>query len=106
MITVRYPSGFSVQYNGGNYVKYYEGFTRISTANPDTEGKWIADVQASAGAIIEVYTPCRTYDANTVDASKIGEMALEKIRSLSAGTLAKMKDELRMFDARTGRWKS
>ena len=24
MITVRYPSGFSVQYNGGHYVKYYE----------------------------------------------------------------------------------
>jgi hypothetical protein len=104
MITVRYPTGFSVQYNSGDWVHWMDGLARISTASPEKGGLWIADVQASAGAIIEVRGPCRTYNANLIDAAQVGEIALEKIRSVDGATLRKMKDALRNFDARRGTW--
>lgn len=52
MITVRFPTGYSVQYN--------DGYTINNNFIVDKEGAWIANVPA--GAIVECVAPCRTYN--------------------------------------------
>lgn len=62
MITVRFATGFSVQYNAGNYAVRSAEFTDIYDRKG---GKWLAQVPNSA--IIEVAQPCRTYMAQGDD---------------------------------------
>jgi hypothetical protein len=58
MITVRFASGFSVQYNTANFVTRHTEYSDLSTAK---DGTWVAQVPNSA--LIEVVTPCRVYSA-------------------------------------------
>ncbi len=62
MITVRFPTGFSVQYNNANYAtrSHDGGYTDIYTKK---DGAWVAQVPTSS-CLIEVVSPCRTYDAS------------------------------------------
>jgi hypothetical protein len=60
MITVRFATGFSVQYNDAKYVFRRE---RYSDIYKEKGGLWIA--QAPNSALIEVVHPCRTYNAAT-----------------------------------------
>lgn len=58
MMTVRFPSGFSIQYNTANYGRRNAlGFTGLYTRE---DGDWIAQVP-TAGAVVEVVPACRTY---------------------------------------------
>lgn len=57
MITVRFPSGFSVQYNTANYCVHERGWHTLRTKEG---GDWVACVPFDC--IVEYITPCRTYN--------------------------------------------
>lgn len=59
MITVRFPNGLAVQYNGANFAERRDHWTDIRT---EQGGRLIAQVP-TAGCIVEFVTPCRVYDA-------------------------------------------
>lgn len=63
MFTVRFPNGLSVQYNDANMLYYGEDSWEIYTALKENGGKWIASIQPSAGAVVEIVPPCDVYDA-------------------------------------------
>lgn len=51
MLVVRYPDGTSVTYAIANYVNYLgNGAIELYT---NKDGRWVATIQASAGAIVE-----------------------------------------------------
>lgn len=59
MITVRFPTGFSIQYNDATYgLRNSAGYTDIYT---EKGGTFIA--QAPNDCLIEWVGPCRTYNA-------------------------------------------
>lgn len=71
MITVRFPTGFSIQYNDAtNVTRDASGYTRILTKG----AKLIAQVPTSQ-CVVEFITPCRMYnplaDANDDAANEI-----------------------------------
>jgi hypothetical protein len=111
MITVRFPSGFSVQYNDACYLRYGSAADELYTADPDKGGTWVATVQRSAGAVIEVRKPCRAYraidDLDDVFAST--KRLLEKRPTLSysqALAIAELRRTIeRTFNARSRTWK-
>lgn len=78
MITVRFSTGFSIQYNNGGYIdRDASGFTRIYKRKG--EG-FIAQVPTSQ-CVVEFATPCRMYQS--VEAESEALLALTKeIRSL------------------------
>lgn len=57
MITVRFPSGFSVRYNTANFVTRHPEYSDLTTAK---EGSWVAQVPNTA--IIEIVPACLTYN--------------------------------------------
>lgn len=65
MIVIRFPTGFSVQYNSAHYVKWgTEGKAHLFTAE---NGQWIATVPADC--ILEWSPPCAmTNPGQTVEA--------------------------------------
>jgi hypothetical protein len=100
MMTVRFPSGFSVQYNEANWLSFHGEMMRLSTAK---DGRWICDVPVASGAIVEVATPCRTYDANTRDITETA--IIDRLRQLSGYEVARIKAELKKFDSNRKAWK-
>jgi len=76
MITIRFPSGHSVQYNSATFVSHDDLGSRLFTKE---NGALLARVQHSAGAIIEFMTPCRVY--NALDQDRLAELTKE-VRSL------------------------
>lgn len=71
MITVRFPSGFSVQYNSMNWAQTQSNGTIFLQENSKSVG-W--HVCVPAGAMIEFVAPCRTYNA-------ANEKQLERLES-------------------------
>lgn len=100
MITVRFPSGFSVQYNSAHRLEYIgnNGVARLFSGD-----KWVADVPREA--IVESISPCRTYNANTVDDGAIADEFIARLRSLNVYKLADAKRALAKFDSLRKRWK-
>jgi hypothetical protein len=75
MITVRFPRGLVVQYNTATFIEHDEHGSRLFTKE---NGKQIARIQHSAGAIIEFNSPCRVYDSTQkIENEKIAELAKE-----------------------------
>lgn len=108
MMTVRFPIGFSVQYNDANHAtRNVNGYTDLYTK----EGRWIAQVP-TAGCIVEVVKPCRTYRAgedpdDLLDAMfKFVVVRNHSMTWTQLDKLAKIKKQLRSFDALRKRWKS
>ena len=62
MITVRFPSGFSVQYNDLNWVEWGNGDAYLYTDSKRIGG-WKVWVPKDSGAIVEFIPPCRAYQA-------------------------------------------
>ena len=89
MITVRFPSGFSVQYNDLDNADFRSNGTYLGNKNnPNSYSVWVP-----TGCIIEHVRPCRTYDAsteNTETRQQIDSLRRE-VRSLTRkiGKLAK-----------------
>jgi len=103
MITVRFPTGFSVQYNDVNHVEYTGNIARL-THNPGN--KWYADVMLSSGAIIEVYAPCRTYNANQISDDTLADAVLDRLRHLPGHKLVKLKRAVADFNIQRHTWKA
>jgi hypothetical protein len=65
-MTVRFPTGLSLQYNDALYsVRRANGSTSLYTKEG---GIWIAQVPTS-GCVIEAQPACRVYNAISVDAA-------------------------------------
>ena len=75
MITVRFPSGFSVQYKSVSFVKRSQSYSDLYEKEG---GRWIAQVPNAA--LIELVSPCRTYNAahNTTEAIDVQLIALKR----------------------------
>lgn len=89
MITVRFPSGFSIQYNDANYVHRHGEYSDIW--DNSAKETWFA--QAPNSCVIERHIPCRTYNPVATDSDKVQASieSLEKeVRSLSR-KIAKVK---------------
>jgi hypothetical protein len=110
MMTVRFPSGFSVRYNDAGFLRYMDRGWELYTANPDKGGKWVASIALNSGAIVEVKEPCRTYNAMR-DPSGTIEAALAIIRRREVASwsdlrnVAALKLALNRFNARSRCWK-
>ena len=90
MITVRFPSGFSVQYNALDRVQLMDnGSARLKkSSEPDHYY-----VLVPAECIVELTTPSRTYNASVPSQELASEVAnlRKEIRSLSR-KIAKLKE--------------
>ena len=76
MITVRFPSGFSVQYNDATTVELLpDGRCDIVREEPR---RWYARVPA--GCLIEGQTPCRTYNAAREESEAALKSQVEQLR--------------------------
>ena len=60
MITVRFPSGYSVQYNDLTWVSWVGG---VGYLHKKKDTGW--SVRVPEGALIEFVSPCRSYDGGT-----------------------------------------
>jgi len=101
MMTVRFPSGFSVQYNNAHHLSFHGDMMRLLTAAQD--GQWICDIPVASGAIIEVSQPCRTYDANTREITK--QAIIDRLHQLNGYDVACIKSELKKFNSLRKAWK-
>ena len=101
MLTVRYPNGTTVDYNGAVNVKAAAagGFFLINK-----NGGWLVWVPPEADVIVEWADPCAVHDG-TVEAIKRIADDPDRLRDLPGYTLKKLKRALRGFDMRTWRWK-
>ena len=87
MITVRFPNGFSVQYNSASYVDRCGTLARLYDQK-DEPRKWIATVDGPC--IIEGTAPCRIY--NSLNESQLSAMEKElKALRRAVGKLVKEK---------------
>ncbi|MGH7593391.1 MAG: hypothetical protein ACRELE_06015 [Gemmatimonadales bacterium] len=99
MMTVRFPSGFSIQYNDANYADRHisSGLTDLYTKK---DGKWLAQVPTH-GCVLELVEPCRIYNALQMDSDAVRtsldalseevrllkrKMAVKKLTTISAPT--------------------
>lgn len=57
MITVRFPTGVTIQYNAACYVERHAEYSDLYEKNDKTG--WVAQVPNSA--LIEIKQPCRVY---------------------------------------------
>lgn len=106
MITVRYPNGLAVRYARANHVKYSSGTNILSPVAwlyTKDDGQFIASVPKECAIEFEEGTPV----SDTTDAAIIVERLTtepHKLKWLSYGTLRRLKQALKQFDIRTGRW--
>ena len=82
MITVRFDTGFAVQYNSAAYVTRHQNFSDLYTKDPKEGGSWVA--QVPLGALIEVQPPCRLYVTvgNPDDLKAHIELLAKEVRSI------------------------
>jgi len=81
MITVRFPTGFSIQYNDAGYVHRNSEYSDLYTSSD--KKNWIAQVPNSA--VIELVTPCRTYNPIATDSDRVQaavDLLAKEIRAL------------------------
>lgn len=76
MITVRFPSGFSVRYNNATTVETLpDGSHDIVSKEPR---RWYARVPA--GCLVEGINPCRTYNAAREESELALKSQIEQLR--------------------------
>lgn len=64
MITVRFPSGFSVQYNDLHAAAWgRDGSVQLYASVEERDSGWGWKVTVPNGALVEFVTPCQTYNA-------------------------------------------
>ena len=93
MITVRFPSGFSVQYNDLDSMKWGSDNAQLlfrSNADRDTGKGWVVSVPADC--IVEFMQPCRTYMAGESDMKTELRDAQHKLE-LARKQIARLKKE-------------
>lgn len=103
MITVRFASGFSVQYNDANWVTYTANVARLHDRK---DGNWIADVSLDGGVVIEARRPCSTYNASTTTDEKLLTLVMDRLRELPRYRVVELKRALGAFNARRKTWRA
>ena len=81
MITVRFPTGFSIQYNEMNHIKW--GTDCAHLYKNSTATGWSVTVPKEC--VIEFVAPCRTYNPITTDSDKVQaevQLLAKEVRSL------------------------
>lgn len=105
MLTVRFSTGFSIQYNEANYAVRNGEYTDLY----DKKGGRLFAQVPTRECVIEFVAPCRTYSAAT-EPSLVAKAFLSVVsdadlrHTLSVYDLAKIKAALKPFDARRSRW--
>jgi hypothetical protein len=95
MITVRFPSGFSVQYNSLNKIAWDNAGSHgamLYGSNPDGTRNTGWSVHVPAECIVEFIRPCRTYQAASESAE--AEMKQE---------IAALRKEIRALTRKVGK---
>src|SRR5262245_27259249 len=104
-LTVRYPDGMVITYNSANYLLRNGDSWQLFTSNDN--GKWVASIQASAGAIVEATARCSVTHALQGDALRYVVEHLREFNSWSnRDLLRQLKQALNDFDARQKMWKA
>lgn len=103
MITVRFPNGFSVQYNDACAFKIEGDIIKIYRAH-GRESEWFAWVPVSSGALVEGRSPCRTYDAATSDTNAMVDTIMDRLKQVSYGRLADLKRRLATYNVTRREW--
>lgn len=85
MITVRFPSGFSIQYNDANYVSRHEEYSDLLTKK---DGYWVAQVPNTA--VIEMTPACRTYGC-------LRDETTETVRALMQSEFKTIQRQIRLL---------
>jgi hypothetical protein len=98
MMTVRFPSGVSIQYNDANYITRNQDYADLYTAK---DGRWIAQVPTK-GCVIEAQRACRVYDACAGDRA---EQVMQNLEGLPDHILRGLKRRLGKYRSRRGEWK-
>jgi hypothetical protein len=82
MITVRFPDGFSIQYNDLTWVKWGGNCAHLYKDSTE-KGGWKVTVPREC--VIEFISPCRTYNASRPSEDLTAEVAMlrKKIASLT-----------------------
>lgn len=87
MITIRFPSGFSVQYNSAGYLTGPDsnGITRIFTSEAAKQRGDCPIARVPVGCLIEFTQPCRTYNASGPPPETVEEVKAlrEKVEALA-----------------------
>jgi len=78
MITVRFPSGFSVQYNSSGFIEGPDekGVTRLR----EKRGGIVLIARVPKECLIEMISPCRTYNAASSSAESEMKRQLDALR--------------------------
>ena len=93
VITVRFPTGFSVQYNSLSFVTQESNGVRLLFTNErDVKSGW--SVLVPAEALVEVTAPCRTYNA-----------AREEWESIQKSEMSALRKEVRTLARKIGKIK-
>lgn len=80
MITVRFATGFSIQYNNANLWTRNAEYSDLFYQH-DNKKEWVAQVPNSC--IIEAVSPCRTYHAGDSEIKQSLDNAAKSVRSLT-----------------------
>lgn len=106
MMRVRYPTGLVVQYNTANLLKYQTGVWELYTKDPEKGGAWIASLSPESGALVEVVTPCAVERPTDCSPARALEIVRAHLHDVRGASLARLKIELRGFNAKTLRWRN
>ena len=96
MMNVRFPSGFSVQYNTATKISYQADC--LAWELKDKDGYWVASISTASGALIESTPACRAYDAMKRPATP------DDLRTYDRTALKRLKAALQEYNAVTGEW--
>lgn len=99
MMTVRFPSGVSIQYNNATHVERKPGIARLYNRKQEPR-TWIASIQGDC--IIEGERACRVYDATAGDRA---EQVLQNLEGLPHDTLRQLKRRLGKYQSRRREWR-
>jgi hypothetical protein len=89
MITVRFPSGFSVQYNDLCAMKWgSDGTIMLYTSAADRDAGKGWKVAVPKEALVEFVSPCRTYSA-------VRDETTETVRALMASEFKTIQRQIR-----------
>lgn len=108
MMTVRYPTGVAVTFNDANWlVPLNDGSWDLYTADPANGGRWVARVQGSAGATLEVIRAAKveTADLDVCKAAKLLADRDGELERLPGYVLRALKARLTRFNSKTWTWR-
>ena len=97
-MTIRFPSGLAITYNDAMWFEHPAGSTWILRTREN--GRAIAFIQASAGALVEWAKPCMVKRDDRPEIDQI----IGGLKSMTARDLQRLKAAIRPFNATRQTW--